>query len=185
MPLRLKSPLTEFCSTVCSGQLQKNIKSLHYWSFVNGIRWPVVSHTKGLWFGKCFLFMTSSWNNGPPLTFLGQNTAEDTLFTYTTGSWTSYTNPSFVPLFFNPDLTVMFSDSSTRLTAIQLCYDSQATSDPNPSLHRACYYDFAVTGSSAVAGETAASETDFSETVSTLSMSFGFLKELCSKHPSH
>lgn len=50
---------------------------------------------------------------------------------------------TFTPIFFNPDLTVMFPDSTKRTTAQNLCYIDGGT-DPDPSVRRECYFDFAV-----------------------------------------
>ncbi len=86
----------------------------------------------------------------PPLHYIvGQNTESTSLFAYTSGSWSDYTDPNFIPVFFTTDLAVMFPDETRRLTAVRLCYDSSATAavDPAPELRRACYFDYMVTGS--------------------------------------
>ena len=58
-------------------------------------------------------------------------------------SWTDYNDPTFEPVFFNPDLTVMFPDSSMRETAISTCNGGAATDD-SPEDRRECYFDFLV-----------------------------------------
>jgi hypothetical protein len=39
----------------------------------------------------------------------------------------------------------MFPDPTDRLTAIRLCYNSTATTDPDSQAHMDCYYDFSIT----------------------------------------
>ena len=58
-------------------------------------------------------------------------------------SWTDYSDPTFEPVFFNPNLTIMFPDSSTRKTAISTC-NGGALIDDSPEDRRECYFDFLV-----------------------------------------
>ena len=42
----------------------------------------------------------------------------------------------------------MFPDTTQRLTAVRLCFNSTATTvtvDPTPAVRRACYFDYKVT----------------------------------------
>ena len=83
----------------------------------------------------------------------------DSLFDYTgvSGTYISYNDVAFEPMFFNPNLTVMFPDDANRLQAVQLCYNATATSadsDTDPTARRECYYDFAATADSALAEQT-------------------------------
>ena len=78
-------------------------------------------------------------------TVSGRVEEANSLFTYSGGdTYTTMNNDAgYTPLFFNSDLTVMFPNSTIRNLAIALCYSSGST-DPNPSLRRECYYDYAV-----------------------------------------
>ena len=87
----------------------------------------------------------------------------DSLFTLSGGDTFSSVNndAGYTPIFFNPDLTVFIPDSTTRDQAQTLCYNSAQSDyvagqdDPNPSSRRECYFDFRVTGDSAIASNTA------------------------------
>ena len=53
----------------------------------------------------------------------GRTDSSDTLFTYPSGSsHASYNDASFTPLFFSPDLTVMFPVQGTREAAVRVGY---------------------------------------------------------------
>lgn len=69
------------------------------------------------------------------------------MFTYTDGDTYSSLNDEtgYTPIFFNADLTIMFPDPLVRDQAQSACYQTGQT-DPNPSLRRECYYDYAVLG---------------------------------------
>lgn len=102
----------------------------------------------------------------------GQNTDGTSLFTYDgTGdvndNWGSHVDAAYQPVFFNPDLTVMFSDDSKRTTAISTC-NNGATTDDNPTLRRECYFDFKVTDNADLASATSDTKAALDETKSTL-----------------
>ncbi|KAI0239341.1 Mucin-like protein [Lamellibrachia satsuma] len=92
-----------------------------------------------------------------------QNTEATSLFAYTSGTWSDYTDSSFTPLFFNKDLAVMFPDEARRLTAVRLCYNSSVTSavDPSPEIRRACYFDYKVTNSEEAGRDANTGTTDY------------------------
>ncbi|XP_067950366.1 uncharacterized protein [Watersipora subatra] len=85
--------------------------------------------------------------------------SSNSLFSYSTGSWSDYNNDSFVPVFFNPDLTVMFPDSAKRTQAINLCNGGSNTDD-TPEDRRECYFDYLVTGNEAAAQATVSAAED-------------------------
>lgn len=66
------------------------------------------------------------------------------MFLYDNGDgWASINDLTFVPVFFNPNLTVMFPDDADRTQAQDICYKVGET-DPDPTANRECYFDFAV-----------------------------------------
>ncbi|XP_062578222.1 mucin-like protein [Saccostrea cucullata] len=97
-----------------------------------------------------------------------QNTESSTLFTYSgSDTWNTHIDNSYTPVFFNPDLTVMFSDGNKRSTAISTC-NGGASTDDNPELRRECYFDFKVTENAALASSTSETKNALEETKSTL-----------------
>ncbi|XP_061167956.1 serine-rich adhesin for platelets-like [Saccostrea echinata] len=100
-----------------------------------------------------------------------QNNASDTLFTYNGGdnntAWSSHIDSSYTPVFFNADLTVMFTNASKRATAISTCNNGEST-DSDPEKRRECYFDFKVTENAALASSTSDTKTALVETQSTL-----------------
>ena len=66
------------------------------------------------------------------------------IYIVATGSdWSSFNNDTFVPVFFNADLTVMFPNEQERTAATKLCNSNQPTDD-TPEVRRECYFDFKV-----------------------------------------
>ena len=59
-------------------------------------------------------------------------------------NWSDYNDPTFKPVFFNPDLTIMFPDSSKRIEAINACNPGGNGVDDSPDDRRECYFDFLV-----------------------------------------
>ncbi|XP_065939071.1 uncharacterized protein [Magallana gigas] len=102
-----------------------------------------------------------------------QNSEATSLFTYdgkTTGdndNWGSHVDADYQPVFFNPNLTAMFTDDSKRTTAISTC-NNGATTDDNPTLRRECYFDFKVTDNADLASATSDTKAALDETKSTL-----------------
>ncbi|XP_052780549.1 mucin-like protein [Mya arenaria] len=79
----------------------------------------------------------------------------DSLFLYKAGeSYSSINDLTFTPVFFNPDLTVMFPNTTERQTAQDICYQAGGT-DPNPAENSECYFDFAVLKDETLAQNTA------------------------------
>ena len=58
-------------------------------------------------------------------------------------SWEDYNFANFTPVFFNPDLTIMFPDADLRAAAISTC-NKGAARDDSPVDNRECYFDFMV-----------------------------------------
>lgn len=106
-------------------------------------------------------------------TTTGQNTDSNTLFTYDgTGSnsnWNSHLDPSYDPVFFNPNLTIMFEDETKRSKAISAC-NNGASEDTDPAARRECYFDFKVTEDPALAAATSETKSALDETKSTLGL---------------
>ena len=69
-------------------------------------------------------------------------------------TWQDYQNSTFIPLFFNKDLSQFFPDASERVNAMDLCYKKGAI-DPNPEERRECYYAYKVTGPAAASASIA------------------------------
>uniref|UniRef100_K1QGK1 Fibrillin-2 n=1 Tax=Magallana gigas TaxID=29159 RepID=K1QGK1_MAGGI len=103
--------------------------------------------------------------------FEGQNTENNTLFTYggsaSNANWTSHIDTSYTPVFFNANLTVMFPDPSKRSTAISTCNSGKST-DSDPEKRKECYFDFKVTENAALAASTSDTKTALAETQSAL-----------------
>lgn len=93
----------------------------------------------------------------------------NSLFTYSSGSWSDYTNDAFVPIFFNPDLSIMFPDPAKRQQAQDLCYQRGGT-DPKPEARRECYFDYKVTDNTEAGAATAGAKSKAEEQQKLLSM---------------
>ena len=64
----------------------------------------------------------------PVLSFSGRVPEGQSLFFYKSGeSWSTMNDLTFVPLFFDPDLTVMFPDATLRQTAQDICSPVRTT----------------------------------------------------------
>ncbi|KAK2160224.1 hypothetical protein NP493_1661g00003 [Ridgeia piscesae] len=131
-------------TTIIPGDVKETLKGLfgsNNGNVNDDIAYPDGTvHPKGIQATEVELFeYGKSWHN----------TEATSLFAYTTGSWSDYTDPTFTPIFFNKDLAVMFPDETLRLTAVRLCYNSTAPTafDPTPEVRRACYFDYKVTNS--------------------------------------
>ena len=66
------------------------------------------------------------------------------VFVATGSSWSDYNDPSFEPVFFNANLTVMFPDLATQSEAISACNPEGGGVDDSPEDRRECYFDFLV-----------------------------------------
>lgn len=89
------------------------------------------------------------------LRFLGRVAEVDSLFLYDNGdNYTTINDLTFTPVFFNPNLTVMFPVEADRTQAQDICYNVGET-DPDPSANRECYFDFAVLKDADLAQSTA------------------------------
>ena len=58
-------------------------------------------------------------------------------------SWADYNDQTFEPVFFNPNLTIMFPEPELRAEAISIC-NNGSTSDDFPEENRECYFDLLV-----------------------------------------
>lgn len=101
-----------------------------------------------------------------------QNSAGNSLFTYdgagdVNDKWERHVDAAYTPVFFNPNLTVMFDNATKRETAISTC-NNGATTDDDPTLRRECYFDFKVTDNAALASATSDTKAALDETKSTL-----------------
>ncbi|KAL5013300.1 hypothetical protein ScPMuIL_007570 [Solemya velum] len=66
-----------------------------------------------------------------------------TLFTYREGeTWNTFVDEEFIPVFFDVDLSVFFTDDAIRNEAINSCYPEGNGIDLNPAERQSCYYDF-------------------------------------------
>ncbi|KAL3851662.1 hypothetical protein ACJMK2_015391, partial [Sinanodonta woodiana] len=76
------------------------------------------------------------------------------LFKYDgTQSWSSINNLTFVPLFFNPNLTAFIPNATIRRYAQDICY-GEGLNDPTPEQRKPCYFDFSVTFDADIANDT-------------------------------
>ena len=106
-------------------------------------------------------------------TTTGQNTDSNTLFTYdgtvSNNNWDSHLDLSYKPVFFDPNLTIMFEDETKRSKAISAC-NNGASEDTDPAARRECYFDFKVTEDAALAAATSETKSALDETKSTLGL---------------
>lgn len=59
------------------------------------------------------------------------------------GNWSSMNDDTFTPVYFNSNLTVMFTDADERANAISVC-NGGASTDETPEDRRECYFDILV-----------------------------------------
>lgn len=103
--------------------------------------------------------------------FLGRVAEADSLFTYREGeSWKTFVDNEFIPVFFDPDLTMFFKDETLRNEAIITCNPEGNGNDLNPIERRPCYYDFKMLADSIQAKATGDLNTDVKNMQTTLGL---------------
>lgn len=105
-----------------------------------------------------YTFSLDQHNNLSPkfyTSFIGRVGEVDSLFLYDNGdTYSSINDLTFVPVFFNPNLTIMFPDDADKTQAQDICYEV-GQEDPEPEARRECYFDFAVLKDADLAKSTA------------------------------